>query len=239
MQPLTWSTVLGASGDLAFKKTYPALFGLYKNGHLPARLQVVGYARSKIELGAFKARISSKIKLEGESDRVRLEEFLNLCFYSSGLYDDSESFNNLNRYISALEGDVRGSRDRVFYMALPPSVFVPASVGLRDHVYSESGQNRLIVEKPFGKDTDSSLALGKALANKWSETEVYRIDHYLGKEMVKNLMHLRFANVFFGAIWNRQHIHNVQITFKEPFGTEGRGGYFDEFGIIRDVRLVS
>ena len=91
------------------------------------------------------------------------------------------------------------------------------------------------VEKPFGKDLPSSRELQKALAPDWTEDELYRIDHYLGKEMVKNILILRFGNEFFGATWNRNHIDNVQITFKEPFGTEGRGGYFDEFGIIRDV----
>ena len=91
------------------------------------------------------------------------------------------------------------------------------------------------VEKPFGKDLPSSRELQRALAPDWTEDELYRIDHYLGKEMVKNILILRFGNEFFGATWNRNHIDNVQITFKEPFGTEGRGGYFDEFGIIRDV----
>ena len=91
------------------------------------------------------------------------------------------------------------------------------------------------VEKPFGKDLPSSRELQKALAPDWKEEEIFRIDHYLGKEMVKNILILRFGNEFFGATWNRNHIDNVQITFKEPFGTEGRGGYFDEFGIIRDV----
>ena len=91
------------------------------------------------------------------------------------------------------------------------------------------------VEKPFGKDLASSCELQKSLEPDWSEDELFRIDHYLGKEMVKNILILRFGNEFFGATWNRNHIDNVQITFKEPFGTEGRGGYFDEFGIIRDV----
>lgn len=125
--------------------------------------------------------------------------------------------------------------DRIFYMALPPSVFAAASLGLKQNVYSETGTNRIIVEKPFGRDSASSKELSINLAKSCQEDEIYRIDHYLGKEMVKNLMVLRFANVFFGAVWNRFYISNVQITFKEPIGTQGRGGYFDEFGIIRDV----
>lgn len=134
-------------------------------------------------------------------------------------------------------------------MALPPSVFIPASQNLKLHVYSAKSINRLVVEKPFGKDTDSSRVLSQALAEHWKEDEIYRIDHYLGKEMVKSLMVLRFvyksesdgrfSNVLFGAIWNRDHIDNIQITFKEKIGTEGRGGYFDEFGIIRDVHTLT
>ena len=183
--------VLGASGDLAYKKTYPALFGLYKNGFLPLNFQIIGYARSTVDLNEFKKRISSKMKLANDADRESLKSFLERCFYISGLYDDDQSFINLARFVESVEGRVVGSRDRVFYMALPPSVFIPASTGIRDHVYSANGQNRLIVEKPFGKDTDSSLALSVALAKKWQESEIYRIDHYLGKEMVKNLMILR------------------------------------------------
>ncbi|KAJ3107570.1 Glucose-6-phosphate 1-dehydrogenase [Phlyctochytrium planicorne] len=227
--------VLGASGDLAFKKTYPALFGLFKNGFLPKNCQIIGYARSHLELEAFRQRISSKMKLANDAERELLKDFLSRCTYVSGKYDDMASFENLNRFIESVETPVAGGRHRIFYMALPPSVFIPASRGLHEKCYTKKGSNRLIVEKPFGKDYDSSKELSKALAEHWVEDEIYRIDHYLGKEMVKSLMMLRFANVFFGAVWNRFYIHNVQITFKEKIGTEGRGGYFDEFGIIRDI----
>ncbi|KAJ3026180.1 UNVERIFIED_CONTAM: Glucose-6-phosphate 1-dehydrogenase [Siphonaria sp. JEL0065] len=225
-------------GDLAFKKTYPALFGLYANSYLPATVQIVGYARSAIALPDFRARISSKIKT---TNTAALESFLKLCTYVSGKYDDSASFENLNSFLDVVETQQFGGavkkedKTRIFYMALPPSVFIPASRGLKEHCYVAGGHNRLVVEKPFGKDLASSQELGVALAKNWKEDEIYRIDHYLGKEMVKSLMVLRFANVMFGAIWNRNHVNNVQITFKEKFGTDGRGGYFDEFGIIRDI----
>ncbi|KAI9364509.1 glucose-6-phosphate dehydrogenase [Zopfochytrium polystomum] len=227
--------VLGASGDLAFKKTYPALFGLFKNGFLPKNCQIVGYSRSAIALPDFHARISSKIKFASETERGLLPSFLARCTYVSGKYDDMASFERLNEFVSAVEVPGAARRHRIFYMALPPSVFIPASRGLKAKVYSNSGANRLIVEKPFGKDYDSSKELSVALGTDWSEDEIFRIDHYLGKEMVKSIMVFRFANLFFGAIWNRNYISNVQITFKEKIGTEGRGGYFDEFGIIRDV----
>ncbi|KAK9767151.1 Glucose-6-phosphate 1-dehydrogenase [Basidiobolus ranarum] len=120
-------------------------------------------------------------------------------------------------------------------MALPPSVFTTVATNIKHHLYTKKGFNRLIVEKPFGKDTESSRKLVNDLGNLFTEEEIFRIDHYLGKEMVKNIMTLRFANIFLGAVWSKDYIDNIQITFKEPFGTEGRGGYFDEYGIIRDV----
>ncbi|KAJ3129674.1 Glucose-6-phosphate 1-dehydrogenase [Nowakowskiella sp. JEL0407] len=228
--------VLGASGDLAFKKTYPALFGLYKNQFLPSATQIVGYARSDIKLDDFRKRVSSRIKTKNEVEKRMLDNFLDICTYVAGKYDDVASFTRLNKYISTLEAGHRGDKHRVFYMALPPSVFIPASAGLKAACYLPApGTNRLVVEKPFGHDLSSAKELSVALAQNWAEDEIYRIDHYLGKEMVKNLMVLRFGNVFLGAVWNRFYINNIQITFKEKIGTEGRGGYFDEFGIIRDV----
>ncbi|PKY50185.1 putative glucose-6-phosphate 1-dehydrogenase [Rhizophagus irregularis] len=228
--------VLGASGDLAKKKTYPALFGLYRNGFLPEGTSIIGYSRTKLNSTEFHARITGHMKILNDEIKNQLSEFLKLCTYVSGQYDKDEDYQKLDKAVEKAESlNIHEERNRVFYMALPPSVFVPVAKGLKKNVYSKKGINRLIVEKPFGMDLESSRELGRALAPLWKEEETYRIDHYLGKEMVKNLLIIRFANVFFGAIWNRQSIANVQITFKEKIGTEGRGGYFDEFGIIRDV----
>ncbi|GAA5814407.1 hypothetical protein MFLAVUS_007903 [Mucor flavus] len=228
--------VLGASGDLAKKKTYPALFGLYRNGFLPDNVRIVGYARTKMEHQDYLKRVTQYIKVGEDADK--LETFKELLDYVSGQYDDDASYQNLDQFIykSEMERGIDvGKRNRVFYMALPPSVFVPVAKGLKRNVYAKEGINRVVVEKPFGMDSDSSNHLGRELSALFTENEIYRIDHYLGKEMVKNIMNLRFANVLFGHAWDRKFIDNVQITFKEPFGTEGRGGYFDEFGIIRDV----
>merc|ERR1712020_252921 len=125
--------------------------------------------------------------------------------------------------------------NRLFYLALPPSVFEHVTTQLKETCMSGTGWNRIIVEKPFGKDSASSAKLSNHLSSLFKEEELYRIDHYLGKEMVQNLMTLRFGNLLFSPTWNRNHIASVVITFKEPFGTQGRGGYFDEFGIIRDI----
>ncbi len=166
-----------------------------------------------------------------------LEAFKALSSYVSGGYEDGESFDNLNKYLEEIESKYQSKeRNRIFYLALPPSVFIPVSKNVKEHCYvPRNGTNRIIIEKPFGKDTESAKELLGAVKTYWTEDETFRIDHYLGKEMVKNLLVLRFANVAMGAAWDKNSISNVQITFKEPFGTEGRGGYFDEFGIIRDV----
>lgn len=124
---------------------------------------------------------------------------------------------------------------RVFYLSIPPSIFVPVAQNAATHVSMEQGQTRVIVEKPFGRDLDSSRALTAALAEVLAEENTYRIDHYLGKELIENLTVLRFSNIIFQPLWSRQYIRNVQINFSENFGTEGRGGYFDEYGIVRDV----
>ncbi|KAI0337585.1 glucose-6-P dehydrogenase [Trametopsis cervina] len=229
--------VLGASGDLAKKKTYPALFGLYRNNYLPKGVKIVGYARTKMDNAEYHKRITSYIKgADDEQAKAQLEEFKELSTYVSGGYEDAESFQKLNKYLSEVESSFKGEEhNRLFYLALPPSVFIPVAQNLKAECYSKKGVNRMIVEKPFGKDLDSCRELLGSLKQHWTEDETFRIDHYLGKEMVKNLLVLRFANVAMNAAWDKNSISNVQITFKEPFGTEGRGGYFDEFGIIRDI----
>ncbi|KAF7714227.1 Glucose-6-phosphate 1-dehydrogenase [Penicillium ucsense] len=228
--------VLGASGDLAKKKTFPALFGLFRNKFLPKDIKIVGYARTKMDHDEYLKRVRSYIKVPTKEIEEQLDQFCQLCTYVSGQYDQDDSFINLNKHLEQIEKDRQAkTHNRVFYMALPPSVFTTVSEQLKRNCYPKSGLARIIVEKPFGKDLQSSRDLQKALEPNWKEEEIFRIDHYLGKEMVKNILILRFGNEFFNATWNRHHIDNIQITFKEPFGTEGRGGYFDEFGIIRDV----
>ncbi|KPI44844.1 Glucose-6-phosphate 1-dehydrogenase [Cyphellophora attinorum] len=226
--------VLGASGDLAKKKTFPALFGLFRNKFLPKDIKIIGYARTKMDHTEYLKRVRSYIKTPTKEVEEQLDMFCDVCTYVAGQYDQDEPFQQLDKHISEIEKG-RKETNRVFYMALPPSVFITVSQHLKRNCYSKQGINRIIIEKPFGKDLGSARELQKALAPDWKEEEIFRIDHYLGKEMVKNLLIIRFGNEFLGSNWNRNHIDSVQITFKEPFGTEGRGGYFDEFGIIRDV----
>ena len=232
--------VLGASGDLAHKKTFPSLFDLFVAELLPRRVVIVGFARSAMADEAFRATLRPHLPKD-EARREAVDAFLRLCVYRQGGYADADAFRRVAGEVAALEdallaeGAGAGVANRLFYFAIPPSVFVDSAASVRAGAVTARGWNRVVVEKPFGHDSESSASLGRELARHFAEDQIYRIDHYLGKEMVQNLMVLRFANAVFEPLWDSRSISTVQITFKEPFGTEGRGGYFDSFGIIRDV----
>jgi glucose-6-phosphate 1-dehydrogenase len=207
----------------------------FRNQFLPKDVRIVGYARTNMSHEEYLKRVKSYIKVPTKEIEEQLDNFTKICTYLSGQYDKDESFIALREHLEQQIEKGRPETNRVFYMALPPTVFTSVSQHIKRLCYPEKGIARIIIEKPFGKDLASSRKLQKDLEPDWKEDEIFRIDHYLGKEMVKNILILRFGNEFFGATWSRSHIDNVQISFKEPFGTEGRGGYFDEFGIIRDV----
>ncbi|XP_048689495.1 glucose-6-phosphate 1-dehydrogenase isoform X2 [Lepidochelys kempii] len=192
----------------------------------------MGYARSKITVADIRKQSQPYFKVEPD-EQEKLEEFFARNSYMSGTYDDSTSFRRLNAHLDALHNGDKANR--LFYLALPPSVYEHVTRNIKECCMGHGGWNRIIVEKPFGKDLESSNKLSNHIASLFREDQIYRIDHYLGKEMVQNLMVLRFGNRIFGPVWNRDNVACVILTFKEPFGTEGRGGYFDEFGIIRDV----
>ncbi|RHY77760.1 hypothetical protein DYB34_010584, partial [Aphanomyces astaci] len=225
--------VIGASGDLAKKKTYPSLFELYTHGYLPEHTTICGYARSHKTDEEFRAFIGGYLKT---TDVEKKEAFLQKCLYRHGDYDSVEAVGKVSAEMYLKESATGlKTKNRLFYFAIPPNVFVPIGTSIKAAALSAEGWNRLIVEKPFGHDLTSFNELSAAMGALYSEDEIYRIDHYLGKEMVQNLMLLRFANITFEPLWNRNYISSVMITFKEDIGTQGRGGYFDSYGIIRDV----
>eukprot|EP01064_Diplonema_japonicum_P036186 TRINITY_DN8062_c1_g2_i1.p1 TRINITY_DN8062_c1_g2~~TRINITY_DN8062_c1_g2_i1.p1 ORF type:complete len:555 (+),score=193.44 TRINITY_DN8062_c1_g2_i1:87-1751(+) len=225
--------VLGASGDLAKKKTFPALFQLYAQGLIPSKTSIVGYARTAMSHAEFCAKL--KPTLSKDWDDTVIEKFFLQCHYVKGSYDNGDDFKNLNKTLMDLEAP-HSCGSRLFYLALPPSVFLPACSCIKTHCHAVApAWNRVIIEKPFGRDTESSAKLATDLGMLFQESQIFRIDHYLGKEMVQNLITLRFSNKLFSHIWDKSCISNVQITFKETIGTMGRGGYFDSSGIIRDV----
>ncbi|SCW03864.1 LAFE_0H00716g1_1 [Lachancea fermentati] len=230
-------TVFGASGDLSKKKTFPALFGLFREGYLHDTTKIIGYARSNLSDDDLREKIKPHLKTRnGKEDEGKIERFLKMVSYISGPYDENQGYETLKTEIEKFEKE-KGVKQphRLFYFALPPSVFVTVATQIKKLVYAKNGITRVVVEKPFGHDLQSSRELQEKLSPLFTEEELFRIDHYLGKEMVKNLVLYRFGNTFLNAAWNRENIQMVQISFKEPFGTEGRGGYFDQIGIIRDV----
>lgn len=232
--------VIGASGHLARTKIYPALFSLYCQGFLPEDTVIYGFARSSISTEEFRQRILEKLTCRytpGESCADRMDEFLGRCHYVSGSYESSDSF--LDLYVSLREVAGEQHRNMLFYLAIPPSIFTNVAQALGEAGFVRCGDrrawSRVVIEKPFGKDRKTSDALTREMARVFVESQTYRIDHYLGKEVLQNLMVLRFANSVFEPIWDRHAIESVQISWKEDLGIEGRGGYFDEYGIIRDV----
>lgn len=231
--------IIGASGDLALKKVIPALFALYCQKLLPAQFQVVGYARSALTEAEFRDRVMAHLTcryVPGERCDAFMAEFLQRCSYVQGKYEDAEAYRPIEREFRKLgaPADV----NRVFYMAIPPSIFLDVARALAGAGLTATpgaGWAHTVIEKPFGRDRASSDALTHGLAEVFREEQIFRIDHYLGKEVIQNLLVLRFANLIFDPIWNRAHIEQVRISWMEDIGVEGRAGYFDEYGIIRDV----
>ncbi|XP_026407366.1 glucose-6-phosphate 1-dehydrogenase, cytoplasmic isoform-like isoform X3 [Papaver somniferum] len=209
-------------------------------------VHIFGYARTKISDDELRDRIrghllQSKNSSSGSGESEDAAKFLQLVKYISGAYDGEEGFRLLDTAIYEHEVSKNtqdGSSRRLFYLALPPSVYPSVCRMIKLFCMNKSdlgGWTRIVVEKPFGKDLKSAEALSGQIGELFGEEQIYRIDHYLGKELVQNLLVLRFANRFFYPLWNRDNIDSIQIVFREDFGTEGRGGYFDEYGIIRDI----
>ncbi|EOA19638.1 hypothetical protein CARUB_v10002988mg [Capsella rubella] len=229
-------TVVGASGDLAKKKIFPALFALYYEGCLPEHFTIYGYSRSKMTDVELRNMVSKTLTCRIDKRAncgEKMEEFLKRCFYHSGQYDSPEHFTELDKKLK--EHEAGRISNRLFYLSIPPNIFVDAVKCASTSASSVNGWTRVIVEKPFGRDSETSAALTKSLKQYLEEDQIFRIDHYLGKELVENLSVLRFSNLIFEPLWSRQYIRNVQFIFSEDFGTEGRGGYFDNYGIIRDI----
>ncbi|CAL4931545.1 unnamed protein product [Urochloa decumbens] len=229
-------TVVGASGDLAKKKIFPALFALFYEDCLPEHFTVFGYARSKMSDEELRNMISMTLTCridKRENCGDKMEQFLQRCFYQSGQYNSEDGFAELDRKLK--EKEAGKLPNRLFYLSIPPNIFVDVVRSASRTASSSSGWTRFIVEKPFGRDSESSGELTRSLKMYLAEEQIFRIDHYLGKELVENLSVLRFSNLVFEPLWSRNYIRNVQLIFSEDFGTEGRGGYFDNYGIIRDI----
>ncbi len=235
-------TIFGASGDLTKRKLIPALYNLALEHRLPERFAVVGYARSEMSHEAFREKMREAVS---EFSRTPLNEsvwqqFASTLYYVSGGYEEPEGYQKLKDFI---EGFDRGSRVlpvRVFYLATPPELYGAvieriSAVGLAPKESAEEPRMRVIIEKPFGTDLQTARELNRRVHEALDERQVYRIDHYLGKETVQNIMVFRFANAVFEPIWNRRYVDHVQITAGETVGVENRGGYYEKAGVVRDM----
>ncbi|CAF0743229.1 unnamed protein product [Brachionus calyciflorus] len=231
--------IFGASGDLAKKEIYPNLFWLYKDSLLPENTIIIGYGRTNLDIKKYlKETIIQKVNLDNDDLKI-YDEFIEKNHYITGNYNEEPKFKELDSKINELMVDPNQNIqdcNRVFYLAVPPKVYpnISEMVGKNCRA-KEPFLTHLVAEKPFGKDLETSNELSKSISRYFKEEEIFRIDHYLGKEMVQSLIALRFANQIFRRVWNRDSIESVFINFKENFGTKGRAGYFDEYGIIRDV----
>ncbi|KAL6738610.1 hypothetical protein Aduo_012139 [Ancylostoma duodenale] len=205
--------IFGASGDLAKKKIYPTLWWLYRDSLLPCNITIVGYARSDLSMEKLRKTFEKACKVR-DNEREKFEEFIGKCAYLRGMYDKPDGFRKLKIFIDEIQKKSNSQPvNRLYYLALPPTVFEPVTSELKEHCMDNGDSwTRVIIEKPFGHDLESSAKLSNHLAKLFKEDQLYRIDHYLGKEMVQNLMVLRFGNRFLGPSWNRDNIASVTIS---------------------------
>jgi glucose-6-phosphate 1-dehydrogenase len=232
--------ILGASGDLTQRKLVPALHSLACAGLLPPASRIVGVARTSLTDQAFREQL-----FEGVQAYARLKpglcqvwpRFAERHEYLPGDYDDPATYNALAERLSRLDSEVGTSSNRLFYLATPPALYstIIGRLGQAGLSHSHPGWTRIVIEKPFGRDLESARRLNEQVHAVFDEAQVYRIDHYLGKETVQNILTLRFANAIFEPLWNRNYIDHVQITVAESVGVGHRAGYYDQAGVLRDV----
>jgi glucose-6-phosphate 1-dehydrogenase len=214
----------GATGDLAYKKIFPALYAMVHRGGLD--IPIIGMAREGWTLDKLKQRARQSVEQSGDFEAGCFEKLAAQLRYVGGDYTDPATFTRLKQALGAATRPIH-------YLAIPPSMFSSVVQGLQQSGCADNA--RVIVEKPFGRDLATAQALDRTLHEVFAEPAIFRIDHYLGKEAVQNLLYFRFANTFLEPIWNRQYIKDVQITMAEEFGVQGRGAFYEEVGAIRDV----
>lgn len=243
--------VFGATGDLARRKLFPALYNLHVGGHLPEGVQIVALGRRAPDQAAFRTmqrEAVEKFSRQKPVDKAKWAELEARIHYLRGDVDEEGTFEALAEKLRELDAGKDGGtgENRIFFFSMPPTSFTTILGGLKkanllhpDQPTANAGgkrpYSRLMIEKPFGRDLASAKELNRQAAEFVSESQIYRVDHYLGKETVQNILVLRFANVMFEPLWNRNYVEHVEITASEELGMEGRGAFYDEVGVLRDV----
>ena len=232
--------IFGASGDLTKRLLMPALFNLACDRLLPGRFAIVGIAMDEMTTEQFREKMTGDVKKFSTRPKFNEEiwgEFVERLYYTPGNFSEPAAYQNLARIVAGLEAEYHTGGNIIFYMATPPSIFgmISEHIDAAGFKQREKGWIRIIVEKPFGHDLPSAIELNRQLLAQWKESQIYRIDHYLGKETVQNLLAFRFANGMFEPLWNKAHIDHIQFSVSETVGVEQRGKYYDTSGVLRDM----
>jgi glucose-6-phosphate 1-dehydrogenase len=235
--------IFGASGDLTKRKLVPALWSMFQSRVLPEPFAVIGVSRTEMSNEVFRAAMREAVtdfaRVQPPSARV-WDRFAQALFYYSGDPADPGLYPGLGDFIKRVEQERGSGGNRLFYLSTPPSLYAHivtrlGEAGFQRNPEAPDAWVRVVIEKPFGRDLASSRALNQVVNGVFSEDQVYRIDHYLGKETVQNILVFRFANGIFEPLWNRNHVDHVQITVSETLGVEARGAYYEESGALRDM----
>jgi glucose-6-phosphate 1-dehydrogenase len=232
--------ILGASGDLTSRKLIPALYKLFINGYLPDTFAVAGCARKKLSDETFRDKMKEALINSGIEELSRLDEFAKNLYYMPIEYDDLRSFKKLSEFLNEIDTRHLTKGNRLFYLAIPPFLLetvvdMMGEAGLAAESQKTMNWSRIVVEKPFGSDLKTAVNLNNILQKCFNEHQIFRIDHYLAKETVQNILVFRFANSIFEPLWNRQHIEFVEIRAAETIGVEHRAGYYEKAGVLRDM----
>ncbi len=241
-EPLDPCTIVifGATGDLTARKLIPALFNLYTHQGLPERFTIVGCGRTRLTDHEFRNRLEKIPTTSRPLDKNQWHAFASHLHYRAIDYDDQSRYTDLADTLYALNKKVDTGSNRIFYLALPPSLYQPVArrigkAGLSQEKTAGHGWSRLVVEKPFGRDLETAIQLNQGIRDYFKEHQIFRIDHYLAKETVQNVLMFRFANAIFEPVWNRQYIDYVTIKAIETLGVEHRAGYYEPAGVLRDM----
>lgn len=229
-------TFFGATGDLAKRKLYPALFKLYQKGYLQEHFAILGTSRAEWSNDKFSEVVAQSIDSIQEEKKDQKKNFVSHFAYVAHDVTDQAHYSALEDRIVELDKQFKTGGNRIFYLSMAPSFFGQIALNLKSQgLITEEGYNRLVIEKPFGRDFDSAKQLNDELNSTFEENQIYRIDHYLGKEMIQNIEALRFGNSIIESLWNNRYIDNVQVTLSEQLGVEERASYYDTSGALRDM----